>query len=314
MPTFSVIEIPESRQWRFTDRWGENTLELHYRVVWTPPSVGGETPPTEEDILLELGTAIPVRPQTRIPSAVSGTNGYLKEFICRSVTVTPLRERQYAWDVRAQFSTYHYGWRDDDTWGAEYVKQTRTTSSRKAAFYRLSPTMPSNGDVTWPTSVVDIGGTKVDTNGNPQTRSVAQQHIQIEFLQDRTPTGSGATTADDPSWTALYAYINKRNSAAFLGWPIGTVLCTGATATLDNEWWRVSVTFIYDEMFHLVQVPIVNATGAPVLKPGATLAGQMILQTDKVGFYQEYPTKIDFNNAFLTPTKEQFTKSGPPYV
>jgi hypothetical protein len=308
----SVVEVPESRQWRFTDRWGESTLELHYRVVWIPAPA--EVPPTEEDLFLEYGGAIPVRPQKRIPSAVAGSDVYLKEFVVRSITTTPMRERPYSWDVRAQCSTYHFGWRGEDVWGSEYVKQTRTTSSRKAAFYRLSPTMPANGDVTWPGSVVDIAGTKVDTNGNPQTRSVAQQYIQIEYWQDRTPTGSGATTADDPNWTALYAYINKRNSAAFLGWPIGTVLCTGATATLDNEWWRVSVTFVYDEMFHLVQVPIVNATGAPVLNPGATLAGQMILQTDKVGFYQEYPTKIDFNNAFLSPTKEQFTKSGPPYV
>lgn len=310
MGTWTHIEKPESRRMSLADRWGESSLELVYLSYWTP-SGSGDPFPGQGSLI----TNMPIRPQQRAPVGVYGTppSPLLGSMICRSVSVEPTRERPYAYIVRAQLSTNYFSY-NDNPWGLEYCKQTRTATFRTIPIYRRGFTFPANGDVTWPTGVVDIAGTKVDTNGNPRSFKVTQQSISIEVMVDRTPP-VGTTpqyTALDPNWGTLSSYLNKRNSVAFLGWPIGTVLCSGLTGSLDNEWWRIQVSFVVDDWFHLEQVPIVNRTGLPVLKPGVTIAGDQINQVEKVGFFQPYSdTKMDFNAMFGTNVSDQFTKAGP---
>jgi hypothetical protein len=180
--------------------------------------------------------------------------------------------------------------------------------------YRLVSTPPTNGDVSWPSGVTDIGGTKVDINGNPRPFKVGQAAIQVELLVDRAPATSITPqfTAQDPAWGTLYGFLNKRNSATFLGYGIGTVLCNGITASLDSEWWRVQVSFLVDDSYHLEQVPIPNQTGAARLRPGVTIAGEQINQVEKVGWYQPYmATKVDFATMFTSSVSDQFGKAGP---
>jgi hypothetical protein len=310
MGTWTHVERTESRQYSLSDRWGEQTIQLVYLSYWTPTN-NADPFPGEASLL----TNAPAKPQTRLPSGIYGTpvNAFLSRFVCRNVSIEPSRERPYAYTVRATFTTYSYPYADTP-WGLEYVKQTRTSTFRTMSMYRLVSTPPTNGDVSWPSGVTDIGGTKVDINGNPRPFKVGQAAIQVELLVDRAPATSITPqfTAQDPAWGTLYGFLNKRNSATFLGYGIGTVLCNGITASLDSEWWRVQVSFLVDDSYHLEQVPIPNQTGAARLRPGVTIAGEQINQVEKVGWYQPYmATKVDFATMFTSSVSDQFGKAGP---
>lgn len=309
-------EFRESRRWVYNQRWDRQTLERVWKIWWTPSNAADPYPGDQQ-----LAANLPARPQKRLESAVYGTDPWLKRLVCRSVTVEPLPEAPYTWLVRAQYDTPIFPWNDvvggsvngaaSDPWGSEYVKQTRTVGSRSFQLYRQGVTPPTNGTQAWPPSA-DIGGTKVDINGNPQPYHVAQQTLVVEILRDRT---AATTTADDPNWaTILTTFINKRNSATFLGWGIGYVLCTGITASLDDEVWRISATFVFDEWYHLVQVPVSAPTGQPMLSNGAFIAGEQQRQTVKVVWFQPYPNTADFNQLYLSTVTEQFTKAGPTRV
>jgi hypothetical protein len=314
MSTWDITERPDSRKFKLEDRWQDNVLERVWILRWTPGN--DETAAYPGDAAMVANIPIYARPQSRLDTDYIGVgtsiyNEWMKYFICRSLTVEPMTERPYTWLLRATYT--NYGFPFTNPYGKTYLKQTRTVGTRRAAMYRQAPVYPSTGSLVWPTGVVDIGGVKVDTNGNPRTAMVGQQTIQVELLRDRTPASTDTSlTADDPNWTQLLTdYINKRNSVEFLGLTPGSVLCTGITATLDSEMWRIQASFLFDDWYHLEQVPIVNLTGQPALLPGASLAGQQINQTTKVGFYQQYPDKADLNDLFETPNKTQFTKAGP---
>ncbi len=308
MGPWTNYEIVDSRTHTVGDRWTDQRLELSYVLTWVPTN-SSDPFPGEGHILNNL----PVRPQQRLPSffwSGGGVNDVTKGYICRSVNVTPARERPYTWNVRATFtsSEFHYS----DTWGLTYVKQTRTFGLRMASAWR-DATPPASGTAAWP-AAADLGGTKIDLNGNPRSKKIKQQTIQVEAYIDRTPTSGTAPTADDPAWSTWFStYINKRNSAAFLGWPIGTVLCTGISATLDNEVWRISITYVYDEWYHLEQLAMPHPTGEPKLTPGVTIAGTQYLQAATVVWYQPYSGTADLKNLFSSAVYDQFDNSGPTY-
>jgi len=314
MGTWTAIERPDSRKFKLEDRWADQVLERSWILRWTPADAN-DTYSGDAAMMAQLPNE--ARPQYRLDSTYIGTstpyNAWLKYFICRTCSVEPMVERPFTWLIRSTYTNYNYPY--TNSYGMTYLKQTRTVSTRRTAMYRQGATFPPSGTgaVTWPTGVVDIGGTKVDTNGNPRTALIPQQAIQIELLRDRTPASSvTALTADDPAWaTILTDYISRRNSATFLGWVPGSVLCTGITATLDSEMWRIQASFLFDNWFHLEQIPIPNLTGQPVLLPGATIAGQQINQTTKVGWYQQFTTTADLNDLFDTAWRDQLTLAGP---
>lgn len=322
MGTWSAIERHDSRIYSFSDRWGEQVLERSWILGWE--ATPGSTPdPYPGDGAIRAN--LPVRPQARLETAVHSPTGQaadaiLKRYVCRSVTVEPVRERPYTWMVRARYTTEQFPWQATDTWGAEHVKQTRVTSSRTVSMFRQrngTNFLPADGDVTWPPTS-DMGHDRVDINGNPRRFQVRQQQITIENLRDRTKTDSQTVSADDPNWSAgLATFVNKRNDAAFLGWPTGSLLLTGITATLDSEVWRISATFLYDEWFHLEQVPISAPNGMPIMMNGATIAGVPQNQCDKVVWFQPFPDKADFLKIYdsggsaTAPINVQFTRAGP---
>jgi hypothetical protein len=309
MGTWSNIEVASSRSHTVSDRWGEQRLTLQYILRWVPDN-SSDAFPGEGHILNNL----PVRPQQRLPSffwSGGGDNNVTKDYICRSVNVTPAREAAYVWNVTAEFTSINFVY-PDTGWGTVFVKQTRTSGIRQVAAWR-DATLPANGTATWPASS-DISGTKIDLNGNPRSRKVKQQTIQVEVLQDRTPLTATAPTADDPAWSSwLSTYVNKRNNAAFLGWPIGTVLCQGIAAALDNEVWRITITYVYDEWFHLEQLAMPHPTGEPRLLPGVTIAGTQYMQAATVVWYQPYSGTADLKALFASDYYDQFEKAGPTY-
>jgi hypothetical protein len=113
----------------------------------------------------------------------------------------------------------------------------------------------------------------------------------------------------------FYDAVNKRNSVAFLGASIGTMLYKGFSATLDREIWRIVHTWIFDSYYHVEQIPVPNPTGQPILMPGVSVAGQQIQQCDKVAWYQRFTGTTDFNTSFLPATIQgDLAKAYPPML
>ena len=278
--SFTLVERANSRSYSLVPTPGESSITLQYLMTWSDAS----TQPTEAQI---LSAASP--PPKRISSAVYSGNSYLKTMVIREVSIEPVRERQNAWIVTHRASTRNGTLLDQD---GSYCSCTRATVVRSTAMYRKDPTFPSNGTVAF-SAGADIAGLKVDTNGKPKVYDVPQQLVTIETQYDRTlPQGSPAA---EPLWSVYTSYVGNRNSAVFLGFPIGTLLYQGFQTAPEDNYYRMSHTFLYDAWYHLDQIPAPNPTGEPVLVAGVTIGGIPILQVDKVVFLQRYDTLSAFS-------------------
>jgi hypothetical protein len=307
---YGITEIKESRQWNF-ENVDETTLTAVYLAWWEPATVGEAYP---GDGLVLTQTGMPMV-QTRPPAAIhtappAAMNTFVAQLVCRSVVAVPEPAVPYTWRVTAVYSTMAPVDASKQGYGA---KQTINLASRQYAEYRTGVTLPANGTVTWPPSA-DIGGTKIDLNGNPRAKEVPQITRQLEYKWDRTPLIS-TTTPDDPPFQTYLDAVNKRNSVAFMDASIGTMLYKGFSASLDREIWRIVHTWIFDPFYHVEQMPVPNPTGQPVLLPGTSVAGLQILQCDKVAWYQRFPSTTDFNTSFLPTTiQADLIKAYPPML
>ena len=84
--------------------------------------------------------------------------------------------------------------------------------------------------------------------------------------------------------------MGKRNDAIFLGFPIGTLLYQGFQTAPEDNYYRMSHTFLYDAWYHLEQIPMPNPTGEPILTSGVSIGTPAlpILQVKDVVFLQRY--------------------------
>ena len=307
---YGITEIKESRQWNF-ENVDETTLTAVYLAWWEPATVGEAYP---GDGLVLTQTGMPMV-QTRPPAAIhtappAAMNTFIAQLVCRSVNAVPEPAVPYTWRVTAVYFTMAPVDASKQGYGA---KQTINLASRQYAEYRTGVTLPTNGTVTWPPSA-DIGGTKIDLNGNPRAKEVPQITRQLEYKWDRTPLIS-TTTPDDPPFQTYLDAVNKRNSVAFMDASIGTMLYKGFSASLDREIWRIVHTWIFDPFYHVEQMPVPNPTGQPVLLPGTSVAGLQILQCDKVAWYQRFTGTTDFNTSFLPTTiQADLIKAYPPML
>jgi hypothetical protein len=226
--------------------------------------------------------------------------------VIREVSIEPVRERQNAWIVTHRASTRN-GSLISQVDGT-YCSCTRATVVRSTAMYRKDPTFPTNGTVAF-SAGADIAGLKVDTNGKPKVYDVPQQLVTIETQYDRTLTA--ASPAAEPLWSVYTSYVGNRNSAVFLGFPIGTLLYQGFQTAPEDNYYRMSHTFLYDAWYHLDQIPAPNPTGEPVLVAGVTIGGIPILQVDKVVFLQRYDTLSAFSGILAAADLTALTSPKP---
>lgn len=284
MGTITTIERPGSRSWTMNPKGQDCTVTCTYLLRWIPAN---DTDAYPGDSAVLLSANLP-KPTTRAPASLHATDAWIKQMICRNVTLTPETAAPYTWNVQATYSStinpYATG---------VYARQTRSAGERTMGQYRSWTSLPTNGTVSWPPT--DMGGTKLDLHGTPKPRTVIQQTIQLEYLHDRTGTATNAPV--EPDFVAFAQAQGTRNSNWMFGGSTsstsfnpGTLLYKGCQATLEQECWRLIHVWLYDDLMHLEQVPCPNQTGAPVLQPGASFSGQTIYQTQYVGWYQRYTT------------------------
>jgi len=295
-PTFTLVEKANSRSYSLVPTPGESFVTIQYLMTASGTA-------SEADIRAAAGA-----PPSRISSAIYASDGYLKTMVIREVTIEPVRERQNAWIVTHRASTRN-GYPTDNSTGA-YCSCTRATVVRSTAMYRKGATFPANGTVVFAAGA-DIGGDKVDTNGKPKVYDVPQQLVTIETQYDRTlPSGSPAA---EPNWATYTSYVGNRNSAVFLGFPIGTLLYQGFQTAPEDNYYRMSHTFLYDAWFHLEQIPCPNPTGEPILVAGVSIGSPAvpILQVKDVVFLQRYDTLSAFSSILAAADLTALTSPKP---
>lgn len=135
-------------------------------------------------------------------------------------------------------------------------------------------TMPGSGDPT----TSDIAGDPVDTGGEPISQAILVQVASFSKI-----------VQGFPSLSASRALIGKRNDAAFLGAPIGTLVYAGARVErTDVSLYRVSHSLHFDQLFHLHQVPKREADGNPELDDD--------LNANEILYRQPFPKKGGFGS------------------
>jgi len=295
-PSFTFVEKANSRSYSIVPTPGESFITIQYLMTASGAA-------SEVDIREAAGT-----PPSRISSAIYASDPWLKTMVIREVTIEPVRERQNAWIVTHRASTRN-GTPTANSVG-QYCTCTRATVVRSTAMYRKNATFPTNGTVAF-SSGADIAGDKVDTNGKPKVYDVPQQLVTVETQYDRTLPAGGPSA--EPLWSNFTSYVGQRNEAVFLGFPIGTLLYQGFQTAPEDNYYRMSHTFLYDAWFHLDQIPCPNPTGEPILVAGVSIGTPAvpILQVKDVVFLQRYDTLSAFSGILAAADLTALTSPKP---
>jgi len=130
----------------------------------------------------------------------------------------------------------------------------------------------------------DIGGTKIDSAGEPVSGLVDFANLTIgetvlaSIIQARLLT--------------IAATTGKRNDAVFQGFAKGTLVYQGASANrIAVDKYSVTHRFMYDERFHMIQIPQRDQNG----EVDKTRDNQNILRATVVRWVQPFPTLANFN-------------------
>lgn len=129
----------------------------------------------------------------------------------------------------------------------------------------------------------DIGGTKIDAAGEPTSVFVPMQMLIVE---ETVTSGSMASRSIN-----IRLQTGTRNSSAFYGAQVGTLLYEGASARrVSLTAYSVTHRFRYDEWLHARQQPRMNQQRQPDVD---IYAG--IIQANSVRWVQPFPNHSNFN-------------------
>lgn len=149
-----------------------------------------------------------------------------------------------------------------------YVELSSEIRAEFVLAFRDTPTLPEEGD---PNNLgdpeEDIGGTAVDAGGNPTS--------VIKRIQELTLT----ETVNVPDFDTYGKFRFRRNSQPFEGGATGKIVYRGASVRRTGvNVFVVSHSFVLDEAFHLVQQPVVDQEGSPILGPDGHAANVYHIQ------------------------------------
>lgn len=168
--------------------------------------------------------------------------------------------------------------------------------------WRTGATLPSSPYST-PSDTTDIGGTKVDSAGEPvsQIQSMMTVHIRNVIL-------------GRPPYATYSLLVGKRNSGSFVFGSTGnTFTCvTGAllfegatTSRIGPNQYEVNFQFSYDPVtFHLRQVPLRDTEGV-VIEPtttGTAVSVSNPMHAKSVFYRQPFPGTDNFSGLAVVST------------
>lgn len=160
---------------------------------------------------------------------------------------------------------------------AEYQASTRSIEGWRRG-WAVAP--PANADSTG-----DIGGSALTSTKGGMPIEVPQVRIRLRFVRDATVAGMSTQAA------TVTSYIGKKNSHAFLGFPVGSVICEGMNMVhMNQEYYETVLDFLYDAYNHHIQVPTLN--------PDGTIKEDAAGDADEVKWKRVDRTATDFNAIF----------------
>jgi len=173
--------------------------------------------------------------------------------------------------------------------------------------WRTGATLPSSdANITAPT-LIDIGGNKVDSAGDPISSIQGVLNISVRNV-----------VIGRPNYLVFANTIGKRNSAIFtfgasvttsqnLVCPIGTLVFDGATSSrIGPNQYEVNFSFTLDtQTFHLKQVPLRNGDGSVVpdqVTPATAVSVSNPWRAAKVYYKQPFPSTDSFASLGVVTT------------
>ena len=190
---------------------------------------------------------------------------------------------------------------------------TKTTRQRTAQAWRSNPFVDGSpgteifygGDPAGPValSCSEVGGLRVDVNGQPMSLALDQHVMTISFVVRAPfvePVSNTITTTD--AWTYWTngggaSMVGNRNSEEFYGWPAYSLLVDSVDLQQieDTTFHRVNVTMVHDQWWHLEQVPAtLNGAMPPMIPACEEGDATLIFQTNKTLWINPYLIYSDF--------------------
>lgn len=238
------------------------------REVWNVWDTAGTATILADDVIDLLRATT-----TGLPARIS-TNLYERKGYASVFSAANLHETMRLRDIQCQMVPVGKGWHATLTLTFQtrytFRRDVTTADKCKLPVHRsINPgqrTMPCYREIhsaasSLPTgatieSTADIGGTKLDERGQPSLVTVPQLTITLNYVID--------SFLNDPdqydSWWILYGYT--LNDAVFMGYPAYSLLMTEISVShLEDEYYSLRVTFLYDLLRHYEQVAKADTDG-----------------------------------------------------
>jgi hypothetical protein len=243
MPT--VYEKQDSRQ--YTYNYGKATAQRTFIVLDAE---------NEGEVCDLFGSTLPDK-----YNAYPGDASLPTEMVCRDFTIKKISGKPNAWEITydytvlepliSDFTNPHTPNKEPGNLG--YRTFSATVSSQFVDFYRDPSDCTSAASCQAAGTAVDIGGTPIDKAGYPVSRLSNQIAWTITVTLEQLPSAQ-----------QVYDQMGTRNSAIFLGFPIGSILFQGYDAQAQENTGNASCTFrfLLDEFFHMRQYAERNVDGS----------------------------------------------------
>jgi hypothetical protein len=166
------------------------------------------------------------------------------------------------------------------------AKVTPTTRTRNVVAYRSNPGMTAASAAN-DASTADIGGAALGSSRG-QNVDIRQVALKLRLIVDNEIAGQDV----DALTGVIQAYTGRKNSASFLGYGTGQLVCEGGALNhIEHEFYELVMDYLWDEWYHHDQIPETGADGRPLV------AGTPQVPSD-VRFRRLARTAVDFNEIF----------------
>jgi hypothetical protein len=135
-----------------------------------------------------------------------------------------------------------------------HASVTPTIRTRSMQQLRDNPSM------TAPNASNDKSGTDIDGDPKRKSTDVRQVALRLRLVIDCESAGIDELTG------IIQAYVGKKNTAQFLGYGAGQLVCDGGSISqLEFEFFEIVMDYVWDEYYHHSQVPEVGADGRALM-------------------------------------------------
>jgi len=226
-----------------------------------------------------------------------------KRWIVRQIDFSPVDVEVWQCTVTLVTRLYTDNLQQDSDVSTGNGNRIWWTMSRRAVAvttdWYYDGTIPVDFAADWPPTGV-VGGEVIDLAGVAFKQPMWRHEVFLTTFFERAYRYSvgGANYWSARAYYDLDNAINKRNEAAFLGYPVGQIALVGFDEQpSEDPWQSVTLRFVATEYGHLEQRPRTGPEGKVLLGGSPiTIAGATVKTTSAAYWFQPYPELYDFND------------------